>query len=80
MTENFNGEGMEETARQGGAALKHGMKAARGGLNSAHEHLDDGPDMVRGLAGSLNEFVTRQPLVAVAGAFLIAIPVRRAVR
>ncbi|MGO9056675.1 MAG: hypothetical protein ACLQU2_04720 [Candidatus Binataceae bacterium] len=69
---------IEEVAERGGAALKEGMNAARTGFNGARkgldyaqEHVNDGVDYVLEMIPTVNEVVTRQPLLAVGGAFLI---------
>ena len=84
MAENFDSDAIGEGATAGGApAFKHSIKLrsnATDGLGCAREHLDDGLDLVRGLAGSVNDFVTRQPLVAIAGAFLIGYVAARILR
>jgi hypothetical protein len=80
MTENYNSEAIGEAARQSGAAFKQGVKAAKDGLDYAQGHLDDGFDLVRGWVGSLNDFVSAQPLMAVAGAFLIGYMAARMLR
>jgi hypothetical protein len=80
MAENFISEAIGDGATQGGAAFKHSIKAATDGLECARGHLDDGLDLVRGLADSANDFVARQPLVAVAAAFLIGYVAARMLR
>jgi len=83
MAENLNSDAIGEAGTAGGAAFKHSIKLrsnATDGLGCAREHLDDGLDLVRGLAGSVNDFVTRQPLVAVAGAFVIGYMAARILR
>jgi hypothetical protein len=78
---------IEKAAERGGAALKQGMNAARDGLDSAkegleyaQEHLNDGVDYVLGAIRSLNDMVTRQPILAVGGAFLVGYIVARLMR
>jgi len=80
MTENFDADASAEAATGGGAAFKRSIKAATDGLGCAQEYLDDGLELVRGLTVSVNDFVTRQPLVAVAGAFLIGYMAARILR
>ena len=92
MTEEFNsniaaGEAIETATRRGAAALKmgaatarDGIRAAKEGLDHAQEHLGDGLDYVRELSGSLNDFVVRQPFIAIAGAFVIGYMAARMLR
>jgi hypothetical protein len=94
MTEEFNSniagagdEAVETAARRGAAALKmgaatarDGIRAAKEGLDHAQEHLGDGLDYVRELSGSLNDFVVRQPFIAIAGAFVIGYLAARMLR
>jgi hypothetical protein len=94
MTEEFNsniaadaGEAIETATRRGAAALKmgaatarDGIRAAREGLDHAQEHLGDGLDYVREASGSLNDFVVRQPFIAIAGAFVIGYLAARMLR
>jgi hypothetical protein len=49
-------------------------------LDHAQEHLGDGLDYVRELSGSLNDFVVRQPFIAIAGAFVIGYLAARMLR
>ncbi len=77
----------EAAARQGRAALDQGVKAARQGVAAARqsveyasEHMNDGVDFIRAMAGSLSDYVARQPLMAVAGAFLIGYMAARMLR
>jgi hypothetical protein len=80
MAENSNSDTIGEATTKGAAALKRSLEAATDSLGSAGDHLDDGIDLVRGWAESLNDFVARQPLVAVAGAFLIGYAAARMLR
>ena len=94
MTENLNnsilsstGVDVEAAAKQGKAALNQGiktacqgMKAAQQGIEYAQEHVGDGLDMVKSLTASLSDFVSNQPLVAVAGAFLVGYIAARMLR
>jgi hypothetical protein len=77
----------EDAARQGKAAFRRGVDAARTGVDAARENLgyaqdyaSGGLDMIKELSGSLSEFVSRQPLIAVAGAFLIGYMAARVLR
>lgn len=91
MSENWNnsilsntGVDVEGAARQGKAALnqaaRQGMKAAQQGIGYAQDHLGDGVDMVKSVTASLSDFVSNQPLLAVAGAFLIGYIAARMLR
>jgi hypothetical protein len=94
MTEEFNsnmardaGEAIETSARHAGAAIRMGAGAAREriraaseGLEHAQEHLGDGLEYVWELSGSLNDFVARQPLIAIAGAFVVGYLAARMLR
>jgi hypothetical protein len=78
---------VEEAARQGKAAFRRGVDAARKGVDAARDgvayaqdYASDGLDMMRELSGSLSQFVSRQPLIAVAGAFLIGYMAARMLR
>jgi hypothetical protein len=94
MAENLNnsilgstGLDVEAAANQGKAALNQGVKAARQGMKAAQqgieyaqEHVNDGLDVIKSLTASLSDFVSNQPLVAVAGAFLIGYMAARTLR
>ena len=94
MTENMrdsilgnSGLNVEAAKRQGKAVFEQGMDAARQGVRAAREgmeyaqdHVGDGVDLVKTWANSLSEFVSGQPLVAVAGAFLIGYLAARMLR
>jgi hypothetical protein len=66
--------------RQGVEAAHKGVEAAREGLGQAQDYVNDGVDLLNDAANSLSEFVSRQPLVAVAGAFLIGYMAARLLR
>lgn len=81
------GVDVEGAARQGKAALNQGVKAARQGVKAAQQgleyaqdHVGDGLDMIKSLTTSLSDFVSEQPLIAVAGAFLIGYLAARMLR
>ncbi len=80
MAENFDSDTIGEASPRSGAAFKHSIKTATDSLECARGHLDDGLDLIRELAGSVNDFVTRQPLAAVAGAFLLGYVAARILR
>lgn len=66
--------------KQGVDAARQGVSAAREGLQYAQEHLGDGVDVVKTMANTVSEFVHEQPLIAVAGAFLIGYMAARLMR
>lgn len=89
VTNSISNSGLhvEEAAKQGKAALDQGVKAARQGVKVARqgieyasEHMNDSVDLIRAMAGSLSDYVARQPLMAVAGAFLIGYMAARMLR
>ncbi|SRR5579871_2244593 len=94
MTENVSdimsnsGVNVGAAAKQGKEALRQGVDAARRGASAAKETLGqaqdyimhDGLDMLTDLTNSLSDFVARQPLMAVAGAFLIGYMAARVLR
>jgi hypothetical protein len=53
------------------AARARGWPALKGGADAARMRLGDGMDLARDASRSLGGFVERQPIVAIAGAFLI---------
>ncbi len=82
-----SGVNAEAAARQGKVALDQGVKAARQGVKAARqgieyasEHMNDGVDFIKAMGGSLSDYVARQPLMAVAGAFLIGYMAARMLR
>jgi hypothetical protein len=87
MTENLSsavggeaGQSIQAGVRRGAAALGMGVNAAKDGLDHAQEYLDDGLDYARKAGQSLTDFVTRQPLLAIGGAFLIGYLAARMLR
>ena len=87
MTENLNSIAGSETCqsieagiKRGAAALGMGASAAKEGFDHAREYFDDGLDYARGASRTLNNFVARQPLVAIGGAFLIGYLAARMLR
>jgi hypothetical protein len=83
----FGNSGFEDAARQGKAALRQGVDAARKGVNAARDsvgnaqdYIGGGADLVSDLSNSLSDFVMRQPLLAVAGAFLVGYMAARMLR
>jgi hypothetical protein len=66
--------------KQGVDAARQGVSAAREGLQYAQDHLGDGVDVVKSVANTVSEFVYEQPLIAVAGAFLIGYMAARLMR
>ncbi len=87
MTENLNsavggeaGQSIEAGVRRGAAALGLGVSAAKDGLGNAQEYLDDGLDYARGASRTLTDFVSRQPLLAIGGAFLMGYLAARMLR
>jgi hypothetical protein len=82
-----SGANFESAARQGKAALRQGVDAARKGVSAARETMGNAQDYVSGgadlaseLSNTLSDFVMRQPLLAVAGAFLIGYMAARMLR
>ncbi|HKD69509.1 MAG TPA: hypothetical protein VKB84_21905 [Candidatus Binataceae bacterium] len=82
-----SGANVEAAAAQGKAALKQGVRAARQGMDAAGEgiqyaqdHIGDGLDIIKDATNSLSNFVANQPLLAVAGAFLIGYIAARMLR
>lgn len=65
---------------QGVKAAREGVRTAREGIEYASEHVNDGVDFAKSMASSLSDFVARQPLVAVAGAFLVGYLAARMLR
>ncbi len=87
MTENFNsavgGEAchsIQAGIKRGAAALGMGASAAKEGLDQAQEYLGDGLEYARSASRSLNDFVVRQPLLAIGGAVLIGYLAARMLR
>lgn len=81
------GHSIGKAADSGSAALKQGVDAALNGLDSAkeaidhaQEHVNDGVDYVMEIIRRVNDVVTRQPLLAVGGAFLIGYIAARLMR
>jgi hypothetical protein len=87
MTENLNNivggeatQSIEAGVRRGAAAIGMGVSAAKDGLDHAQEYLDDGFDYARKAGQTLTDFVTRQPLLAIGGAFLMGYLAARMLR
>jgi hypothetical protein len=87
MTENLNSgvggeacQSSEAGVERGAAALGMGVSAAKEGFDHAQEYLDDGLDYARKASRTLADFVTRQPLLAIGGAFLIGYLAARMLR
>jgi hypothetical protein len=81
------GHSVEKAANCGSAAVKQGVNAALNGLDTAKEtldyaqdHVSEGVDYVMDMIRSVNDLVTRQPLLAVGGAFLIGYIAARMMR
>jgi len=81
------GHSIDKAADRGSAAIKQGVNAAlngldtaKGALGQAQEHVNDGVDYVMEMIRSVNDLVTRQPLLAVGGAFLIGYIAARLMR
>jgi hypothetical protein len=81
------GHSIGKAADSGSAALKQGVNAALNGLDSAkgaldhaQENVSDGVDYVMEVIRSVNDLVTRQPLLAVGGAFLVGYIAARLMR
>jgi hypothetical protein len=66
--------------KQGMDAARQGVSAAREGLQYAQDHVGDGVDVVKSVASTVSDFVSEQPLIAVAGAFLIGYMAARIMR
>lgn len=66
--------------KQGLDAARQGVSAAREGIQYAQDHVGDGVDIVKSVANTVSEFVSEQPLIAVAGAFLIGYMAARLMR
>jgi ElaB/YqjD/DUF883 family membrane-anchored ribosome-binding protein len=54
-----------------GTATEMGRKAAAEGYDQAREYASRGADYVGGLSESVAEFVSREPWMAIAGAFVV---------
>jgi len=87
MTENLNSgvggeacQSNEAGVKRGAAVLGVGGSAAKEGFDRAQEYLDDGLDYARKASRTLADFVTRQPLLAIGGAFLIGYLAARMLR
>lgn len=81
------GHSIEKAADSGTAAVKQGVNAAlngldtaKGALNQAQDHVNEGVDYVMEMIRGVNDLVTRQPLLAVGGAFLIGYVAARLMR
>jgi hypothetical protein len=82
-----SGVNIDAAKRQGKALFKQsvdaarsGVSAAREGLRYAQDHAGDGADAVKSVANTVTEFVYEQPLIAVAGAFIIGYMAARIMR
>lgn len=87
MTESLNSavggeacQSIQAGVKRGAAALGIGVSAAKKGLDNAQEYLDDGLDYARKAGQTLTDLVTRQPLLAIGGAFLVGYLVARMLR
>jgi hypothetical protein len=82
-----SGANFESAAKQGKAAFRQGIDAARKGVDAAREsmgnpqeYVDRGVNLAGELTETLSDFISRQPLLAVAGAFLIGYMAARMLR
>jgi hypothetical protein len=87
MTENLNSgvggearQSIETGVERGAAALGIGVSAAKERFDHAQEYLEDGLDYARMASHTLADFVTRQPLLTIGGAFLIGYLAARMLR
>lgn len=65
---NSIGSSTQEAAE---AAKQRSWPAIKSGAKTAQARLGDGMDLVKGASKSLSGFVEEQPLLAIAGAFVV---------
>jgi hypothetical protein len=70
----------KEAFRQGVDAARKGVDVARDNLGNAQDYVDRGANLAGELTDTLGDFISRQPLLAVAGAFLIGYMAARMLR
>ncbi len=61
-------------------AIDQGQEAAREGLKMARDYADSGLDAAAELSENMGEFVKREPLMALAGAFAVGFVVAHILR
>ncbi len=75
-----SGANIDAAKKQGRTLFEQGLDAAREGIQYAQGHVGDGLDVVKSAAKTVSEFVYEQPLIAVAGAFIIGYMAARIMR